>query len=110
MQKESPDGSEMIPLSEVSPNWRVHVPVDESVYAKGQTPAITDPVMLTVEEEAQGLYRRILKSDGGERQHNVAALQSEMQILRRNQSKGYSGWEFRIQVLKRTLELLGVST
>jgi hypothetical protein len=92
----------------VSENWRIDTPVDESVYIKGQTPAVAEPVVLTVEEEARGLYRRILKSEGGERQHNIGALHSELRIIQRNKSWGYSGWGFRESVLRRALELLGV--
>jgi hypothetical protein len=98
MKRGGPNESEMIVLSEV----------DASVYAKSTRPAIDSGVTLTVEDEARGLYRRILKSEGGERQNNIGALHSELRILRRNQSQGYRGWEFRVSVLERTLELLGV--
>jgi hypothetical protein len=47
--------------------------VDASVYAKGTVPAL-EPVELSVEEEAQGLARRIRKTEGGEREYIVGVL------------------------------------
>jgi hypothetical protein len=90
----------------LSNKWRVDTPVNKERYAKSTVPA-ADPVVLTVEEEAQGLARRIRKSEGGERQHNMAVLNNELRTLERNTANGYSGWGFRIQVIKRALELLG---
>jgi hypothetical protein len=81
--------------------------VDASIYAKGTTPAF-GPIELSVEEEAQGLARRIRKSEGGEREYNVGVLLAELRVISRNKSNGYSGWEFRESVVKRTLALLGV--
>lgn len=83
--------------------------VDHAVYAKATRPAV-EPPTLTVEEEAAGLARRIRASNGGERQHNLAVLNSEIRTLERNISLGYADDynRFRIAVLKRTLNLLGV--
>jgi hypothetical protein len=94
----------------LSDNWRIDTPVDHERY-KGHTPAVADPVVLTVEEEAQGLARRIRRSDGGEYQHNLGAIMSELRILQRNVAKGYADTSnlFRIAVLEKTLELLGVA-
>jgi hypothetical protein len=80
--------------------------IDQAVYAKATRPAMQQPP-LTVENEAQGLARRVRASSGGERQHNLATLNSELQTLLRNQANGYGGWEFRIAVLRRALELVG---
>jgi hypothetical protein len=82
--------------------------VNASIYAKGTTPAL-DPVELSVEEEAQGFARRLKTLQGGERQFNVSKVHAELRILLKNQERGYSGWEFRIAVLRRTLELVRVA-
>jgi hypothetical protein len=80
--------------------------VDYGIYAKGTTPALA-PQKMTVEEEARGLARKIKASHGGERLHNVGLVSSEIKTLERNQANGYGGWEFRLAVLKRTLQLVG---
>lgn len=90
--------SEMVVLSEV----------DATIYAKGAVGA-ANPVEMTVEEEAQGLARRIKPLSGGERMYHVGKLEAELRTLSKNQARGYTGWEFRIAVLRRTLELVGVS-
>jgi hypothetical protein len=81
--------------------------VDRDIYARGTVPA-RDAHTIYVEDEAQGLARRIRATSGGEREFNIGRLASELRTLRHNQANGYSGWEFRIKVLQRTLELLGV--
>lgn len=82
--------------------------VDHSVYAKGTTPAFA-PVEMTVEDEARGIARRVNESKGGEREYNIGILANEIRILERNIANGYSGWGFRLSVLRRALELLGVA-
>jgi hypothetical protein len=73
---------------------------------KAQTPA-GEGVTLTVESEAQGLARKIKESTGGERQYNLSIIASEIATIERNIENGYAGWEFRLAVLRRTLELAG---
>jgi hypothetical protein len=72
--------------------------VDHPVYAKATTPA-REGQTLYVEDEAQGLARRVRKSEGGERLHNLSQLHAELRTLQNNQNNGYMGWEFRIAVL-----------
>ena len=79
---------------------------DYGIYAKGRVAALA-PQEMTVEEEAQGLARRIRTSTGGERLHNVGLISSEIKTLERNIANGYGGWDFRMAVLRRTLELVG---
>jgi hypothetical protein len=97
--------SEMVTLSN---NWRAGTQTDQARYAKATTP-VAEPPPLTVEEEAQGLARRIRASNGGERQHNLAVLNSELRTLNRNIENGYPDpmWQFRINVIRRTFELVG---
>jgi hypothetical protein len=80
--------------------------IDYATYAKATTPAM-EPVDLTVEQEALGLARQIKATHGGERQYNVGKVAAEIQTLERNQANGYSGWEFRLAVLRRTVALVG---
>jgi hypothetical protein len=97
--------SELIVLSN---NWRVDTQPNYERYARAQTPAM-DPSQhtVTVEDEAQALARRIRKNEGGQRQHDLGVLNAELRTLERNTANGYTGWGFRIQVIKRTLELVG---
>lgn len=62
---------------------------------------------VTVEDEAQALAQRIRGTSGGERPYNLGVLNSELLTLERNMANGYTGWGFRIAVLKRTLEFFG---
>jgi hypothetical protein len=94
----------------LSNNWRVDTPVNAGTYAKARTPAIDPSVhSVSVEDEAAGLARRIRASNGGERQHNLAALNAELRTLNRNIENGYPDpmWQFRINVIRRALELVG---
>ena len=77
---------------------------------KAHAPAL-DPAPLQVEEEATGRANGIRKTSTGEQQYHVAKLQGELQVLLRNVENGYAdGYTgFRIAVVKRTLELLGVA-
>lgn len=59
-------------------------------YAKGRTPA-AEPVELTVEEESQGLARRINATHGGEKHFNVGKVVAEIRTLERNIENGYPG-------------------
>ena len=82
--------------------------MNHAVYAKARTPAIDPSVHnVSIEDEAQGLARRIRSSNGGERQYNLSVLNSELRTLERNVANGYTGWGFRIAVIKRALELIG---
>jgi hypothetical protein len=82
--------------------------VDHAVYAKATRPAMNPGEhSVSIEEEAAALARRIRASNGGERQYNLGVLNSELRTLLRNQEAGYSGWESRIAVIRRTLELVG---
>jgi hypothetical protein len=81
--------------------------VDYGTYAKATTPA-REAFVLTVESEAQGLARRINASSGGEKQFNVGKVTAEIRVLENNIANGYtSGWDFRLAVLRRTLQLVG---
>jgi transposase len=96
-----PFGSELVILSN---NWRVDTPVNKERYSKARTPAIDPSVhSVSVEDEAQGLARRIRASQGGHREHNLATLNAELRTLNRNIENGYPDpmWQFRINVIKR---------
>lgn len=79
--------------------------VDHATYAKATTPA-RDAFTLTVEDEAQGMARRIRESKGGQREYNLGIIASEIKTLERNQVNGYGGWEFRLAVLRRVQQLV----
>jgi hypothetical protein len=51
--------------------------INYATYAKATTPA-REAQTIYVEDEAQGLARRIRKSEGGERQYNLSQLQAEL--------------------------------
>jgi len=74
---------------------------------KAQTPA-REGIRITVEDEAQGLARRIRTTSGGERLFNIGQIEAEIKILERNVENGYgAGWGFRLAVLRRVVELVG---
>lgn len=84
--------------------------MDKERYAKARTPAIDPSVhSVSVEDEAQALARKIRATNGGHREHNLAALNGELRTLERNIANGYPDpiWGFRIEVIKRALELVG---
>jgi hypothetical protein len=86
--------------------------VDTSIYAKGTTPAF-DPVELDVDTEARGIVRGLkhLPAYSGEWQFHVGRLENEIRLIERNVARGYGDawYGFRLSVLRRALELLGVA-
>jgi hypothetical protein len=57
-------------------------------------------------KESLAGFGRFQRSNLGERQHNLGQIEAEAKILERNQANGYGGWDFRVAVLRRAVELI----
>jgi PIN domain nuclease of toxin-antitoxin system len=90
----------MIVLSEA---WRIDTPVDESVYVKGMTRAITQEPT-PIEEEIALRVHKLRRLNPGDRLHAQAAITSRIKVMERNLQNGYLEYRDALAVEREVLE------
>ena len=92
----------MIVLSEA---WRIDTPVDTSVYAKAQTPAIEQTAPLYDDDEIAAKARRIRALSIGERTYAQSQIMGRIATMEKNIERGYLEWRPALEAERRLLEL-----